>query len=102
MATATKLPTAAKKPKKPALPTADQLLADLNAKDVRVVKLSKKGGVYTARKSYFYRHGFTPAMLAERIMKAMPGVEIVATRDEFAPWPTTSYFRVDFKLPAAK
>lgn len=79
--------------------TADAMMKQLNKAGVGITKMSRKGETYIARHSYFYTHGYSPEKFAAKIQEAMPGVTIVATRNEWAAWPKTSYFRVDFTAP---
>jgi hypothetical protein len=45
--------------------------------------VSHKNGVFTVRLGFFYRHGHTSAQLAETIMAAIPGAEVI---DHWETW----------------
>ena len=58
--------------------------------------IAHKDGSFTVKESYYYRHGQSPEKIADKIKKAIPGVEIIDTEDEWRAWPKTSYFVVKF------
>lgn len=60
----------------------------------------RKNGTIEFRRSYFYRHGATPEMYAEKIKAAVQGAVIVSTYDNWQPLPRDSYFRVIFRVEA--
>jgi hypothetical protein len=45
--------------------------------------LSKRGGVFTARRSFFYTHGKTSEMFANDIKKALPNAEIIEHQEQW-------------------
>ena len=55
----------------------------------------KRDGKVEVKKSYFYRHEYSAEKFAAQIQKVLvaEGLKVmVASRDDWARWPTTSYF----------
>lgn len=48
--------------------------------------LSKRDGVYTARREFFYRHGMTSQAFAEGIKSRLPQAEIISAHEHWAPF----------------
>jgi len=65
-------------------------------------KFSQRGGVFTWKRAYFYRHGESAGKYAAEIVAglAKSGIRstIVEAYDDYHNWPTTSYFVVRFKI----
>lgn len=82
--------------------TSTKMAAILNAAGIHPDSLVRRGSVFTARRSYFYRSSTGLQYLANAI-SAIPGAKVVETTDEFRHWPKTSYYRIDFTFepPAA-
>jgi len=82
----------------------------INIKEVKeklsglVDTVSQKNGIFTVRKGYFYRHGMSQEILAEKIKEIMPNVEIIDTEDHWASFrggasvAQGSHFMVKFKV----
>lgn len=83
--------------------TARQVLDELESKGISADSFSKKGDLYTYRKGFFYTHGNSAKIIAEKIKKAIPQVQIVSYRDNWkpfrggAPLSQQSFFEVVFK-----
>jgi hypothetical protein len=67
--------------------------------------VSKSKGIFTVRKGYFYRNGYTSEMLEEKVRKAFPEAIILATGDKWKPFrggaslANQSHWYVKFELP---
>jgi hypothetical protein len=80
--------------------TKAQLLKKLQEEGIypdRLVKHSDR--TFTFKQSYFYQMGNSADKIAEKIKEALPA-EIIEAKDEWKPWPKTSYFTVIFKVIA--
>lgn len=55
-------------------------------KTLRVSTISKRNGVYTARKEFFYTNGYTASMLADKIRAAYPAAKILETAEIWKPF----------------
>lgn len=68
--------------------------------------LSKKDDIYTARKQFFYTHGYTSAKFAENIKLALPHAIILEHRERWrafrggASVGNSSHWEVKFKIQA--
>jgi hypothetical protein len=58
---------------------------------------SAKTGRWTARWSYYYRHGRDSESFAERVGEVL-GANVVDHGDRWAPWPRDSYWWVEFEF----
>lgn len=85
--------------------TANQMRETLNAAglyhisedDIRVKK-----GVYTVKRDFFYRHGWTPQKLQQKIQEAAEKVGLkIQFTDKGEVWDKDSYFYVRFSVVAA-
>ena len=79
------------------------VLGELQGKGIYPDRLiAHKDGSFTVKESYYYRHGQSPEKIADKIKKAIPGIEIIDTEDEWRAWPKTSYFVVKFRIKSAR
>ena len=75
------------------------VLGELQGKGIYPDRLiAHKDGSFTVKESYYYRHGQSPEKIADKIKKAIHGIEIIDTEDEWRAWPKTSYFVVKFRI----
>lgn len=58
-----------------------------------------RDGTITAKRGFFYRHGMSAELLAEKIKKALPEAIIIEAYEHWAAWPKDSYWVVKFKMP---
>lgn len=77
----------------------DQIKKALEENNIFPDKLTQhKDGTFTFKRSFFYTHGISADIIAEKIKKALPGVVILEAFDDWKEWPKTSYFVVRFTL----
>jgi len=66
--------------------------------------ISKKNGIITVRKSFFYTHGYTAEQFADRVKQHFPNAQIVSLDEVWkdfrggATVANQSHWRVDFRL----
>lgn len=65
---------------------------------VHVDLVFKRAGLFTAKRSYFYRMDRSAEKLAAAIKRVFPGAIVVEAFDDYASWPKTSHFVVKFRL----
>ncbi len=77
--------------------TITQVRKALNDAGVNFDHLGKtRGGYFRLRNSYFYHHGRTAGMLAQKVTAAIPTAKVADAYDDFHHWPATSYLVVEF------
>ena len=70
-----------------------------------VSQLTKSKGIFTARQSFFYRHGRSEEKLAEKIKERIPNAVIVDMGEVYKPFKggasvsKQSHFWVKFTIP---
>ena len=88
------------KKKRCVIPKAEEVREKL-----RVSKVSKKAGVFTARRGFFYTHGRSEKDLVQRIKEKYPKAKIIDSGEQWtsfrggAPIERQSHWFVKFKLP---
>jgi len=59
-------------------------------------------GTVTFKRSYFYRHGYSPEIFADRLVSELKSIGFnaapVELKDAYANWPRTSYFVARLRL----
>ena len=64
--------------------------------------ITHKDGTFTARHTYFYRHGQTADKFADEVAAAIADANFRFTQidleDHWAQWPKDSYFQVRFRV----
>jgi len=67
---------------------------------------SKRGDVYTVRKTYYYKHGYDAMQYASKVKSVFPDAIIIDYGDHWAPFrggdsvERGSHWYVKFKLPS--
>ncbi len=59
--------------------------------------IAHRDGAFTVKKAYFFHHGEYIPELVDKVLKAVPGAEILRADDVWATWPKTSYLVVKFQ-----
>jgi hypothetical protein len=85
--------------RKPKSLTAAKMTELFDAAGIYPSKLFRSAGQYKVRKSYFYRPKRSVEDYAEEVAK-VPGVKVVSFRDNWAQWPSPSYYEVTFTYEA--
>lgn len=75
----------------------DRIEIELSKKGLYADSLTKSKGIWTFKKSYFYRLGQSAEVIAEKIEEALPKAKIVSSNDKWNRWPKRSYFEVKFQ-----
>ena len=78
--------------------TATEITTTLNENGCYPDKLSKSKGIFTAKFSYFYKHGQDEGFYAAKIEHALPAVQIVKAEDCWNLWPKESFFKITFTV----
>ena len=63
--------------------------------------IQKKDKSFEVRVGFFYTHGKSARLYADKIRLIYPEATILETHDIWNSWPKDSYFQVIFKLPGA-
>jgi len=62
----------------------------ISVKEIRELGIadtvSKKQGIYTLRREFFYRNGMDADKFAANIKRALPGIEILSFGEHWAPF----------------
>jgi len=77
-----------------------QLKTFLHSKGIYPERLSKRNGVFTYKRSFFYTHGNSSSKIAAKLAEVLKeySFELVDDYDDWKSWPKTSYFVVKFTL----
>ena len=64
--------------------------------------ITHKDGTFSARRTYFYRHGQTAGGFAEKVKHFVTKADFtfveIDVEDHWAQWPKDSYFQVRFRV----
>lgn len=76
----------------------ERIETELSKKGFYAEKLTKRKGVWTFKKSYFYHYGMSAEEVGMRIKEALPKAEIISIVNEWNCWKERSWFIVKFKM----
>lgn len=60
----------------------------------------RKDGLYQAKRTFFYTHGYTAEKFKADVQAALPEAKIQEAREKWANWPAQSYWIAVFAIPA--
>lgn len=70
----------------------------LSKKGFYAEKLTKRKGIWTFKKSYFYHYGMSAEEAGAKIEEALPRAKVLSVVNEWNCWGERSWFIVKFKM----
>ena len=76
----------------------ERIEIELSKKGFHAEELTRRKGIWTFKKSYFYTHGQSASEVADKISEALPKAEVLSVYDKWNCYPARSSVEVKFKM----